>query len=131
MSYKPQGVLRTASFGAIPLGLALPFRVHHISTTWRDSEMTAKNNHPELIEKLAEGISNLTTSAEWQRYLDCQSRFHRYSFGNVLLIAAQCHEATQVAGFNAWRKCVFRRSCTVVPELLNTGGDAVLVSAGP
>ncbi len=27
--------------------------------------------------------------------------------------------------------CVFRRSCTVVPELLNTGGDAVLVSAGP
>ncbi len=104
MSYKPQGVLRTASFGAIPLGLALPFRVHHISTTWRDSEMTAKNNHPELIEKLAEGISNLTTSEEWQRYLDCQSRFHRYSFGNVLLIAAQCHEATQVAGFNAWRK---------------------------
>ena len=66
--------------------------------------MTAKNNHPELIEKLAEGISNLTTSEEWQRYLDCQSRFHRYSFGNVLLIAAQCHEATQVAGFNAWRK---------------------------
>ena len=66
--------------------------------------MTAKNNHPELIEQLAEGISNLTTSEEWQRYLDCQSRFHRYSFGNVLLIAAQCHEATQVAGFNAWRK---------------------------
>jgi N-terminal domain of anti-restriction factor ArdC len=66
--------------------------------------MTAKNNHPELIEQLTEGISNLTSSEEWQRYLDFQSRFHRYSFGNVLLIAAQCHEATQVAGFNAWRK---------------------------
>ena len=66
--------------------------------------MTAKNNHPELIEKLADGISNLTTSEEWQRHLDFQSKFHRYSFGNVLLIAAQCHEATQVAGFNAWRK---------------------------
>ncbi len=66
--------------------------------------MTAKNNHPELIEKLAEGISNLTTSEEWQRHLDFQSKFHRYSFNNVLLIAAQCHEATQVAGFNAWRK---------------------------
>ena len=66
--------------------------------------MTAKNNHPELIEKLAEGIGNLTSSEQWQHYLDFQSRFHRYSFGNVLLIAAQCHEATQVAGFNAWRK---------------------------
>ncbi len=65
--------------------------------------MTA-NNRPELIEKLTEGIANLTSSEEWLRYLDFQSRFHRYSFGNVLLIAAQCHEATQVAGFNAWRK---------------------------
>jgi len=66
--------------------------------------MTTKNNHPELIEKLAEGISNLTTSDDWEHYLDFQGRFHRYSFGNVLLIAAQCHEATRVAGFNAWRK---------------------------
>jgi antirestriction protein ArdC len=66
--------------------------------------MTAKNSHPELIEKLNAGIRNLTSSEEWQRYLDFQSRFHRYSYGNVLLIAAQCHGATQVAGFNAWRK---------------------------
>jgi antirestriction protein ArdC len=66
--------------------------------------MTAKNNHPELIDQLTAGIANLTSSTEWQHYLDFQSRFHRYSFGNVLLIAAQCHEATRVAGFNAWRK---------------------------
>jgi antirestriction protein ArdC len=66
--------------------------------------MTAKNNHPELIAQLAEGISNLTSSEDWQNYLDFQSRFHRYSFGNVLLIATQCQEATRVAGFNAWRK---------------------------
>jgi len=66
--------------------------------------MTATKNHPELLEKLAEGISNLTSSEQWQRHLDVQSRFHRYSFGNVLLIAAQCHEATRIAGFNAWRK---------------------------
>ncbi|MCL4433287.1 MAG: ArdC-like ssDNA-binding domain-containing protein [Actinobacteria bacterium] len=66
--------------------------------------MTAKKGHPELIEKLAEGISNLTSSEEWQRYLDYQSKFHHYSYGNVHLIAAQRHEATQVAGFNAWRK---------------------------
>ena len=66
--------------------------------------MTAKNNHSELIAQLTEGISQLTSSEDWQHYLDFQSRFHRYSFGNVLLIAAQCHEATRVAGFNAWRK---------------------------
>ena len=66
--------------------------------------MTARNNHPELIEKLTEGISNLTSSEQWQRHLDLQSRLHRYSFGNVLLIAGQCHQATRVAGFNAWRK---------------------------
>ncbi len=66
--------------------------------------MTAKNNYPELLEKLTEGISNLASSEQWQHYLDFQSRFHRYSYGNVLLIAAQCHQATRVAGFNAWRK---------------------------
>ena len=66
--------------------------------------MTAKNNHPELIAQLTEGISQLTSSKDWQEYLDFQSCFHRYSFNNVLLIAAQCHEATRVAGFNAWRK---------------------------
>jgi len=66
--------------------------------------MTAKNDHHELIDQLTEGIADLTSSENWQHYLDFQSRFHRYSFGNVLLIAAQCHEATRVAGFNAWRK---------------------------
>src|SRR5580698_7985345 len=66
--------------------------------------MSTNNSRPELLAQLTEGVQRLTTSSEWQRYLDFQSRFHRYSFGNVLLIAAQCHEATQVAGFHAWRK---------------------------
>jgi len=66
--------------------------------------MTAKNYHPELVAQLTEGITALTSSEEWQRYLEFQSRFHHYSFGNVLLIANQCHQATRVAGFNAWRK---------------------------
>jgi hypothetical protein len=65
--------------------------------------MLDKNNHPELVAQLTEGIGALTSSEEWQRYLGFQSRFHHYSFGNVLLIAAQRHEASRVAGFNAWR----------------------------
>ena len=90
--------------GTAPLGLALALWVYQIHTLWKDSAMTAKNNHRELIEKLAEGISNLTTSEEWQRHLDFQSKLHRYSFNNVVLIAAKRHEANQVAGFNAWAK---------------------------
>jgi antirestriction protein ArdC len=66
--------------------------------------MTANNNRPDLLAQLAEGISTLTTSDEWQRHLDFQSRFHRYSANNVLLIAMQNPYATRVAGFNAWRK---------------------------
>lgn len=66
--------------------------------------MTEKNRRSELIAQLAEGIANLASSEKWQHYLNFQSRFHRYSFGNVLLIASQNHEATQVAGFNTWRK---------------------------
>jgi len=65
--------------------------------------MASKKNHPELIVALTKGISNLTTSEDWQRYLSFQSRFHRYSYGNALLIAAQRTTATRVAGFNTWR----------------------------
>ena len=60
--------------------------------------------HPELIEKLTDGIANLTSSDKWKSYLEFQSRFHTYSYNNVLLIASQAHNATQVAGFNSWKK---------------------------
>jgi len=66
--------------------------------------MTALTNRPELLARLTDGISNLTTSDEWQRYLNVQGRFHRYSFSNALLIAAQNPNATRIAGFNTWRK---------------------------
>lgn len=66
--------------------------------------MTAKNDHAELIAQLMEGIGTLTSSGEWRHYLEFQSRFHQYSFGNALLISAQCHQASRVAGFNAWRR---------------------------
>lgn len=58
----------------------------------------------ELLASLTEGIARLADSAEWRRYLDCQRRFHRYSVHNVMLILAQRHDATRVAGFNAWKK---------------------------
>jgi len=66
--------------------------------------VTARRTRSEVMAQLAEGIARLTSSDEWRRYLELQSRFHCYSFNNVLLIAAQCHEAIQVAGYGAWRK---------------------------
>lgn len=66
--------------------------------------MTTKNTHPDLLAQLEQGILRLTSSETWRDYLLLQSRFHRYSFGNVVLIATQNDQATCVAGFRAWRR---------------------------
>ena len=51
-----------------------------------------------LIEQLAAGHSEALT-----HYLTAMSRFHNYSFGNVLEIARQMPTATRVAGFWTWK----------------------------
>src|SRR6202453_3814901 len=51
-----------------------------------------------LIEQLDAGHSDALTN-----YLTAMSRFHNYSFGNVLEIARQMPTATRVAGFWAWK----------------------------
>ncbi len=51
-----------------------------------------------LIEQLEAGHSDALTS-----YLTAMSRFHQYSFGNVLEIARQMPTATRVAGFWTWK----------------------------
>ena len=64
--------------------------------------MVKASDHLDLVDKLTNGIANLTNSASWQDYLRAQSRFHDYSFNNTMLIAQQCPEATKVAGFRTW-----------------------------
>jgi hypothetical protein len=51
-----------------------------------------------LIEQLNAGKSDALTN-----YLTAMSRFHTYSFGNVLEIARQMPTATRVAGFWTWK----------------------------
>jgi N-terminal domain of anti-restriction factor ArdC len=51
-----------------------------------------------LIEQLEAGHSEALTD-----YLTAISRFHNYSFGNVLEIARQMPTATRVAGFWMWK----------------------------
>jgi N-terminal domain of anti-restriction factor ArdC len=66
------------------------------------SEQT--RSQPEILARLEQAISEIHDSDSFHRYLDIQSRFHRYSFSNTLLILVQRPDATQVAGFHAWRK---------------------------
>jgi hypothetical protein len=51
-----------------------------------------------LIQQLEAGHSEALTN-----YLTAMSRFHNYSFGNVLEIARQMPSATKVAGFWTWK----------------------------
>jgi len=63
----------------------------------------------EKVRKLAEEALNRLSadleagkSESLKNYLGAMSRFHRYSFGNILLISSQRPTATQVAGFHTW-----------------------------
>jgi antirestriction protein ArdC len=64
--------------------------------------MDASTTRTDLLATLADGVAGLTSSTVWRAWLDVQRRFHRYSWGNTLLIACQRPDATRVAGFHAW-----------------------------
>jgi DNA primase len=56
-----------------------------------------------LHGELQEGIRELVSGDDWQRTLDAAARFHRYSFGNMMLILRQRPEATRCAGYKTWQ----------------------------
>lgn len=67
-----------------------------------------KNNKAkQLIENaltsLTESLEN-GQSDELKKYLKTMSRFHHYSFRNVMLIALQKPNATHTSGFHTWKK---------------------------
>lgn len=53
----------------------------------------------QLSEQLDTG-----NSEQLEAYILAMSRFHRYSFNNIMLIISQRPESSQVAGFHTWRK---------------------------
>lgn len=63
-----------------------------------DASQIAADALEALTAALAAGKSEALT-----QYLAMQARFHRYSFGNVMMILSQKPDATNVAGFHAWR----------------------------
>jgi antirestriction protein ArdC len=62
----------------------------------------ARKMTDEALAKLAEALEQGKSEA-LTRYLSVMARFHRYSFGNIMLILAQSPDATHVAGFNTWK----------------------------
>jgi len=73
------------------------------TTSSNNQPKTAKEviaaNVQNLIEQLETGHSDVLTA-----YLNAMSRFHNYSFGNILEIARQKSDATKVAGFWKWKE---------------------------
>lgn len=56
----------------------------------------------EVTDRLEAGIADLFHSDNYAAYLTAMSKFHRYSYGNIVLILSQCPEASQVAGLRTW-----------------------------
>ena len=57
-----------------------------------------------LTEQLETGVKAVFESEKYKDYLKAMSKFHHYSFGNVMLILMQCPEASIVAGYTTWKK---------------------------
>ncbi len=79
------------------------------------------------IRRMAEDALNLLAaeleagkSEALQNYLATMGRFHRYSWGNVLLIGSQRPTATHVAGYHTWQR---------LGRHVKTGEKAIMIFA--
>ena len=70
-------------------------------------------------------------------YLAAMGRFHRYSFGNIMLIVSQKPDATHVAGFNTWKdfnrfvKKGEKGIVIIAPMLLKKKEESATISDAP
>ncbi len=65
------------------------------------------NEQKQMVTQALDGLASALERGESNQlkaYLATLARFHRYSVGNVLLIAMQRPGATRVAGFRTWQK---------------------------
>lgn len=66
--------------------------------------MSGQERRDATRRQIREAVSTLVNEDGFRRWLAVRSRFHRYSFGNVLLIASQRPDATHVAGYKTWQQ---------------------------
>jgi hypothetical protein len=69
---------------------------------WAQKKQEQRERVYALIDETTETVSK--DSGAFQKYLDIQSRFGRYSVANALLILAQKPEATRIADFETWKE---------------------------
>lgn len=55
------------------------------------------------LETLGVLVEQLSTSDNWMKWLRVAKQFHRYSFGNQVLIAMQFPDAKEIAGYRSWQ----------------------------
>lgn len=73
------------------------------------SKYTKKTNEQkreevkEIMGKLEEGVTNVFTSEEYEKVLNFFSKFHHYSYRNIILIMLQNPLASNVASFTTWK----------------------------
>lgn len=69
---------------------------------WAQKKQELRQWAYETIDAATTAISQ--SGDEFQRYLDVQSRFDRYSVSNAILILTQRPEATRIADFDSWKE---------------------------
>ena len=69
---------------------------------WKQQKKEQREMVYSMIDDTAVSVAN--DSASFQKYLDVQSRFDRYSVANALLILAQKPDATRIADFDTWKE---------------------------
>ena len=73
-----------------------------MSRPWKTKEERTAEME-QITNQLEEGVKKFFTSETYKDYLKTMSRFHNYSFNNVLLIALQRPSASLVAGYTTWK----------------------------
>lgn len=63
-----------------------------------------KDQLQQTLADLVENAATIRGSDAFRVYLKVAAKFHRYSFGNVVLIAMQHPGATRVAGYRRWQE---------------------------
>jgi hypothetical protein len=62
------------------------------------------NKIDKYIDNLMTDVEDVKNSEEFRKFLDFNSKFHKYSIYNTMLIWLQKRDATRVAGFKKWKE---------------------------
>ena len=69
-----------------------------------NNDLSSKERIDGLMKAIEDGVQNVIDSGDMEKLLGHMSKFHRYSFGNQMLIYIQKPESTEVAGYNKWEE---------------------------